>query len=64
MVVLGGGIVACELAQFLNRVGSRVTLLQRSKNILKEFPRKASNCIEAKFAEEGIIVKPGYQSNP
>ena len=36
-VVLGGGIVACELAQFLARVGCRVTQLQRSSQVLKEF---------------------------
>src|SRR5687768_17287682 len=36
VIVLGGGIVACELAQFLNRIGSRVTLIQRSQNILRD----------------------------
>ena len=59
VVVLGGGIVACELAQFLNRVGARVTLLQRSNYILKEFPQAASTCIHEKFADEGITVKTG-----
>jgi pyruvate/2-oxoglutarate dehydrogenase complex dihydrolipoamide dehydrogenase (E3) component len=48
VVVLGGGIVACELAQFLSRVGTRVTLLQRSNHILKEFPQAASTCIHQK----------------
>ena len=28
-IVLGGGVVACELAQFLSRVGSKVTILQK-----------------------------------
>jgi pyruvate/2-oxoglutarate dehydrogenase complex dihydrolipoamide dehydrogenase (E3) component len=36
VIVLGGGIVACELAQFLNRIGSKVILLQRSLNILRD----------------------------
>ena len=30
-VVVLGGIVACELAQFTNRIGSRVTLLREIK---------------------------------
>ena len=59
VVVLGGGIVACELAQFLGRVGARVTLLQRSDHILKEFPQAASTCIHQKFIDEGITVKTG-----
>jgi pyruvate/2-oxoglutarate dehydrogenase complex dihydrolipoamide dehydrogenase (E3) component len=59
VVVLGGGIVACELAQFLSRVGARVTLLQRSNHILKEFPQAASTCIHQKFTDEGITVKAG-----
>ena len=59
VVVLGGGIVACELAQFLHRIGSRVVILQRNKYLLKEFPEKASLCIQAKFEEEGIIVRTG-----
>ena len=59
VVVLGGGIVACELAQFLSRVGSRVTLLQRSEYILREFPKKASVCVRKKLEDEGIIVNTG-----
>ena len=37
VITLGGGVVACELAQFLARVGTKVTLVQRSPRILKEF---------------------------
>tara|TARA_A100001015_G_scaffold83244_1_gene92395 strand:+ start:34 stop:1437 length:1404 start_codon:yes stop_codon:yes gene_type:complete len=59
VTILGGGIVSCELAQFLQRVGSQVTLLQRSDHILKEFPEAASNCIHKKFTDEGITVKTG-----
>ncbi|MEC8420600.1 MAG: FAD-dependent oxidoreductase [Verrucomicrobiota bacterium] len=59
VVVLGGGIVACELSQFLHRIGCSVTILQRNKNILKGFPEKASTCVLHKFREEGMIVKTG-----
>ena len=36
VIVLGGGIVACELAQFMRRIGSEVIQVQRSPHILKE----------------------------
>jgi pyruvate/2-oxoglutarate dehydrogenase complex dihydrolipoamide dehydrogenase (E3) component len=46
VIVLGGGIVACELAQFLNRMGSKVTLIQRSPNILRDHSEDASSVIQ------------------
>lgn len=56
IIVLGGGIVACELAQFLRRIGSEVTLIQRNQSLLKEMPERASEVIEEVFTEEGIEV--------
>ena len=54
VIVLGGGIVACELAQFLRRIGSKVTLIQRSKNILKDHSPTASVVVQEAFRDEGI----------
>lgn len=54
VIVLGGGIVACELAQFLSRVGSKVTLIQRSKNILRDHSPAASEVVQQAFRDEGI----------
>ncbi|MFP6901646.1 MAG: NAD(P)/FAD-dependent oxidoreductase, partial [Opitutales bacterium] len=56
VITLGGGVVACELAQFLARVGTKVTLIQRSPHILKEFSEEVSLCIEQAFRDEGIEV--------
>ena len=56
VTILGGGIVACELAQFLNRIGSQVTLIQRSSQLLKEFSPAASTCVKKAFLDEGIRV--------
>ena len=58
-IVLGGGVVACELAQFLARVGSRVTILQRSKHLLREFPRDAAMAVEKAMRGEGIEILTG-----
>ena len=54
VIVLGGGIVACELAQFLRRIGTRVTLIQRSRNILRDHSESASKVVQQAFVDEGI----------
>jgi pyruvate/2-oxoglutarate dehydrogenase complex dihydrolipoamide dehydrogenase (E3) component len=59
VIVLGGGIVACELAQFLRRIGSEVIQIQRSPQILKEFSADAANVIAEKFRAEGIQLHTG-----
>lgn len=54
VIVLGGGIVATELAQFLRRIGAKVTLIQRSKNILRDHSPAASSVVQQAFRDEGI----------
>jgi pyruvate/2-oxoglutarate dehydrogenase complex dihydrolipoamide dehydrogenase (E3) component len=59
VLVLGGGIVACELAQFLNRIGAKVTLIQRSPNILRDHSEEASTVVQQAFVDEGIELFAG-----
>lgn len=54
VIVLGGGIVACEMAQFLRRAGSRVVMIQRSAFILKETSEDAAGVVMKAFRDEGI----------
>ncbi|MEJ1971732.1 MAG: NAD(P)/FAD-dependent oxidoreductase [Lacunisphaera sp.] len=54
VIVLGGGVVACELSQFLRRIGSEVTLVQRSPNILRDHSDDASRVVQEAFADEGM----------
>jgi pyruvate/2-oxoglutarate dehydrogenase complex dihydrolipoamide dehydrogenase (E3) component len=61
VIVLGGGIVACELAQFLRRIGAKVILVQRSPNILREHSDEASSVIQQAFVDEGIELFAGTQ---
>jgi pyruvate/2-oxoglutarate dehydrogenase complex dihydrolipoamide dehydrogenase (E3) component len=56
IIVLGGGIVACELAQFLHRIGTQVTLIQRSPRLLKAFPTQAADTLKQAFTDSGIQV--------
>ena len=59
LIILGGGAVACEFAQFFARFGVKVTLIQRSGHILKEFDADAGTEIEKVFRREGIKVFTG-----
>lgn len=56
VIVLGGGIVATELAQFLSRIGSKVTLIQRSAHVLSDHAADSARVIEQAFRDEGIEV--------
>jgi pyruvate/2-oxoglutarate dehydrogenase complex dihydrolipoamide dehydrogenase (E3) component len=61
VIVLGGGIVACELAQFLRRIGARVTLVQRSPNILRDHSDEASSVVQRALVDDGIELFAGTQ---
>jgi pyruvate/2-oxoglutarate dehydrogenase complex dihydrolipoamide dehydrogenase (E3) component len=56
VLVLGGGIVACELAQYLCRIGSKVTLVQRSPSTLRDHSGDASRVVQQAFTDEGISL--------
>lgn len=55
LLVLGGGYVALEQAQLFARLGSKVTLLVRSRLASKEEP-EVSITLQEVFADEGIRV--------
>jgi len=56
LIVLGGGYVAVELAQMFARLGSRVTIVQRSARLLTGYePELAPVLVEA-FEREGIEI--------
>jgi pyruvate/2-oxoglutarate dehydrogenase complex dihydrolipoamide dehydrogenase (E3) component len=56
VVVLGGGYTACELGQFLARMGARTTLLIRSGHLLTASDDDVGNALTQYFVEEGIEV--------
>jgi pyruvate/2-oxoglutarate dehydrogenase complex dihydrolipoamide dehydrogenase (E3) component len=59
MIVLGGGSVALEFAQFFARFGVKVTLIQRSPHVLHEVDPDGAEVIESVFRREGIEVFTG-----
>ncbi|HVD66564.1 MAG TPA: NAD(P)/FAD-dependent oxidoreductase [Gaiellaceae bacterium] len=54
LVVVGGGAVGCELAQFYSRLGARVTIVQSGEYLLPRIDRDAGDLLGKLFKEEGI----------
>lgn len=59
VVVLGGGYTACELGQFLARMGAKTTMLIRSRHLLTESDDDVGEALTGYFREEGIAVTTG-----
>jgi pyruvate/2-oxoglutarate dehydrogenase complex dihydrolipoamide dehydrogenase (E3) component len=56
IVVLGGGPIALEMAHYLEGVGSRVTVIQRSAHTLKSMDSDLAEVVEEASRERGIDV--------
>ena len=59
LVVMGGGPVGAELAQFFSRMGSQVTIVERGEHLLGRVHPDAGELMAEFFREEGIDVRLG-----
>jgi pyruvate/2-oxoglutarate dehydrogenase complex dihydrolipoamide dehydrogenase (E3) component len=59
LIVLGGGVAGCELAQLYRRLGSDVTVVQRGDRLMPRVDPEAAAVLQAAFEEEGIRVLLG-----
>ncbi len=59
LVVLGGGYIALELGQLFQRLGTRVTLLQRSERILSDYEPEVSIALHEALSGEGLDIRSG-----
>ena len=56
VIVLGGGAIALELASFYAGVGSRVTVIQRSAQVLREMDADVAEALVEALEKRGIRV--------
>jgi pyruvate/2-oxoglutarate dehydrogenase complex dihydrolipoamide dehydrogenase (E3) component len=61
LVVLGGGPVGVELAQFFRRMGAEVTVVERNDHLLARVDRDAGELLAERLDEEGIRVVVGAE---
>ncbi len=54
LIVIGAGAIAMEMAQSFNRLGSKVTVLQRSYQILSKEDRDMADIVMNSLALEGV----------
>lgn len=56
LIVLGGGATAMEFAHFYAAFGCEVTIIQRSKQVLKEMDGDVAACLEEAYRKRGTPV--------
>lgn len=61
MVILGGRLVAIELAQIFSHFGTKVTILQRSPRIIPDEEEEISERLKGYLEEEGIAIHTGVR---
>ncbi len=61
LIVLGGSYIALELGQMFSRLGSKVTILQRSAHVLSGEDRDVAEGVTRFLREEGIGIRTGQK---
>jgi mercuric reductase len=61
LVIVGGGYIALELGQMFQRLGSQVTILERSKKILKGYEPEVSWAVTDALCSEGVNLVTGVR---
>jgi dihydrolipoamide dehydrogenase len=62
LVVLGGGVVAVELAQAWRSLGSEVTVVQRGRRLLSRYEPFVAEEVEKALRESGVTVRLGAEA--
>ena len=62
LVILGGGYIGLELAQLFGRLGTHVTLLQRSARILSGYEPEVGIAVHEALTAEGIDIRTATRS--
>jgi pyruvate/2-oxoglutarate dehydrogenase complex dihydrolipoamide dehydrogenase (E3) component len=62
LLVLGGGVVGCELAQATSRLGARVEVVEATDGLLGTEEPEAGEHVTAALREEGVVVHLGARA--
>lgn len=60
LLIIGGGVIGCEFACALNKLGAKVTIAEIMDRLVFMFDRDISKKIEQVFKKSGVVVNTGY----
>jgi pyruvate/2-oxoglutarate dehydrogenase complex dihydrolipoamide dehydrogenase (E3) component len=56
MIIIGAGVVACELGQAFSRFGTSVKILMRGDELLKREDQDAQLLLETQLTKDGVKI--------
>ncbi|MCO5143450.1 MAG: Si-specific NAD(P)(+) transhydrogenase [Oligoflexia bacterium] len=59
MLIIGSGVIGCEYATIFNRLGSKVTLIDRRRDLLRNLDHEIRGLLENSFKENNIDLHLG-----
>lgn len=59
LVIVGGGVIGCEMASSFNRFGAKVTVVEQQECLVPTFDREVSDAVRDSFIASGITVING-----
>ena len=62
LLVLGGGPIGCELAQSFSRLGSDVTLVEMTEQLLIREDQEASELVRESMQKDGVNILLGHRA--
>lgn len=61
LIIIGGGVIGCEMAAAWSRFGSIVTIVEQQEHLVPTFDEDISREMERQFSRRGIEVLTGRQ---
>ena len=60
LLIVGGGVIGCEFASALNKLGTKVTIAEIMDRLVFMFDRDISKKLEQNFKKSGITINTKY----
>ncbi len=62
LLILGGGVIAVEMGQMFARFGTRVTIIERGRTLLREFDRRLTRTFAELLHQDGVSFEFEFEA--